>query len=93
MMVAKDEKVYEDALTYALQNIMGRGKTSLLEAMLGLHWALAKKLWQGGKASGIEQAMNDLESLDIQDGPPAELPKGFQRPPAREKRPKKKGKK
>lgn len=90
--MVKDEKAYDDALTFALQNVMGRSKCTLLEAMLGLHWALAKKLFMNGKQAGLEQAMADMENLEVTGPPEDSTPKGLKRPPARDKRPKKKGK-
>lgn len=92
MAMPKDDKIYDDALTLALQNIMGRGKASFIEAMLGLHWALARKLWQSGKNAGIEEAMSSFENIELtNDNAPKEdtTPKGLRRPPPREKKPKK----
>lgn len=86
-MPAKDEKVYEQALFQALELIRGKNQCSLLEAMLGLHWALAKHLWKTGVNQGKEQALLELEHTEMEVAPVVEDPKGLRRPPPREKKP------
>jgi hypothetical protein len=84
--MTNDQEIYESALTLAIEQAKGRGNMSLLEALLGLHWALAKRLWQSGVNEGIKRA-GDIEVwVDEKEGEKKEDPKGLKRPPARNRK-------